>query len=529
MNWIAQVRHVAAKDVRHSRWAFIVYSGLIAAATVSFVTGHAFGPLPTKPSTDGQGMPDTFATYLPMVSAILGLVASASLLQSDSPTRANAFWASRPLSPSAVLGAKLAVVMIAIVGLPLIGVAIGLTSLDTSSVLTTKLVARCAIRYGEWALAVLVVGALTDDLRGAVVALIAILFGAILTLAAFSNTATESTTSGPSEIVVLTALVGIAVVGVTGGMALLAFLYRTRAKRPATWIAVALATSCLVVASLAQVPLNARPRVQGGSAALVPIHPRDSGDVRYAPGSVVLRLAPPAGFPSSADQIDFQPDAVTVELLDGKRVSVDRLGTTSRMLAPPPVGPTVRWLDRAGESSHRYLEVDPLTTVRRRIANNVKSVSVAGIVRSLQSRPIASLPLRIGESVVRDGRRIVIYGFSHDKSSASVWVQLSTVPRDQVFPIEDMMSMDNLWFALVNDARSEAFLLRPWDGRSGSGGLVLPWLQIQTRFRQLKSETQGDPWHNLPLDDAWYKGARLVVLEWSIVRRFRAHGEAVLR
>jgi hypothetical protein len=530
MNWIAQVRHVAAKDVRHSRWALIVYIGLIAAATVSFVTGHAFGPFPTKPSTNVEGMPDIFVTYLPMVAAILGLVASVSLLQSDSPTRANAFWASRPLSPSAVLGAKLAVVVIAIIGLPLIGVAIGLTSLDTSSVRTTSLVARCALPYGEWALAVLVVGALTEDLRGAAVALIAILLGAILTLAAFSKGSAENTSPGPSETASLIALAVFTVVVVMGSIALLAFLYRTRAKRPATWIAVALATSCLVFASFAQVALNARPRVQdGGTASLVlQLQPSDTGAWRHAARSLVVPVAPS---PRSRidDRTDFRSDSVWIELLDGKQVNVDGVTKATMTLGPPPLGAPVRWLGGAGEQSRGYLNVEPQPGVRGAIGNNARSVSVAGIVTSLQSRPIASLPLRIGESVVHDGRRIVIYGFSHDADSANVWIELSTVPRDQVLPIDDWTSTDNLRFALVNDARSEALMLRYWGGHSESGGLVLPWTQIQTRFSQFKSGTQDGPSHIVPLDDAWYKGARLVALEWSVVRRFRARGEVALR
>jgi hypothetical protein len=186
-------------------------------------------------------------------------------------------------------------------------------------------------------------------------------------------------------------------------------------------------------------------------------------------------------------------------------------------------------LGGAGEQSRGYLNVEPQPGVRGAIGNNARSVSVAGIVTSLQSRPIASLPLRIGESVVHDGRRIVIYGFSHDADSANVWIELSTVPRDQVLPIDDWTSTDNLRFALVNDARSEALMLRYWGGHSESGGLVLPWTQIQTRFSQFKSGTQDGPSHIVPLDDAWYKGARLVALEWSVVRRFRARGEVALR
>jgi len=535
MNWFSQVRHVAAKDVRRSRWALIVYIAIITASTVSFVTGRAFGPYPTKLSTDDvPGMPDTFVVYLPMVSVILGLVASASLLQLDSPTRANAFWASRPLSPSAVLGAKLAVVMIAIVGLPLIGVAIGLTALDTSFVDTTKLVARCAVRYGEWALAVLVVGALTKDLRGAALALISILFGATMLLAAFSTGPAKSATlgPGPSEMAVHASLVIFAVVGVIGGIALLAFLYRTRAKRPGTWIAVAIATAWLVLASFATAPSNVRPRVQGGSPAslVLQLQPGDTGAWRHEARALALRLAPSAGFPTIGDRADFRPDSVTIELLDGKRVNVDPMGRTTITLGRPRLGTAVRWLDAADEQSHGFLTVEPKGGTRGAIANNARSVSVAGVVTSLRLRPIASLPLRTGESVIHDGRRIVIYGFSHDTTDAHVWVQLFTVPRDTIPGVADLTrSIDDLRFALVNDARSEALLLRDWGSSGNSGSVVLPWIRIEARSRRLKSEMGDSLSHNLPRDDAWYKGARLVVLEWTLAGRFPARGEVALR
>src|SRR5215468_7651472 len=136
MNWFSQIRHVAVKDIRRTRWALIVYIALITVSAASFATGRAFGPNSSSPSTETPAMPAAFAVYLPVVCVILGLVAAGSVVQLDSPTRANAFWASRPISPSAVLGAKLVVVMITIVGLPLIGVAIGLAALDTSKATT---------------------------------------------------------------------------------------------------------------------------------------------------------------------------------------------------------------------------------------------------------------------------------------------------------------------------------------------------------------------------------------------------------
>jgi hypothetical protein len=124
----------------------------------------------------------------------------------------------------------------------------------------------------------------------------------------------------------------------------------------------------------------------------------------------------------------------------------------------------------------------------------------------------------------------VIYGLSHDTTDAHVWVQLFAVPRDTIPGVADMTrSVDDLLFALVNDARSEALLLRDWGSSGNSGSVVLPWIRIEARSRQLKSEMDDSLSHNLPRDDAWYKGARLVVLEWTLAGRFPARGEIALR
>jgi hypothetical protein len=476
-------------------------------------------------------MPGIFVFFLPIVSVVLGLVVSASLLQLDSPTRANAFWASRPLSPTAVLGSKLVVVMVVIVGLPLIGAAIGLGSLSTSSIVTTRLVTRCAIGYAGCALGVLVLGALTDDLRGAVVAFIGILFGTMIVGIAVASFV--SARSGPMFPVFLAMALGSSTVVAAGGsITLLAFLYRTRARRVSSWIAGALATSWLIIGSTCPMVPSATALPRVGSKALLVVQPNDTGAWRDAARRLDIRLTPSAGFPTRDERTDFQADSVTIQLLDGKRVNVARFGfdRTTLTYEPPPLGTTVRWPDGVGYVPRGHLTLEPQADVREEIGKNAKSVSVAGTATSLRSRPIVSLPLRTGESVTRDGRRIAIYGFSHDATTVDVWVQLSTVPRDPVpAALGDPTTIDDLRFVIVNDTRSEAFLLQSKHGGGGSGGLVLPWIQIQTRFHQLTSELPGRERNDLILDDAWFNGARLVVLEWSVVRRFPARGETALR
>jgi hypothetical protein len=515
MNWFSQVRHVVAKDVRRTRWALIVYIALIAASTASFVTGRAFGPYSPTPSTEVLGMPDIFVVYLPVVSVILGLVASASLLQLDSPTRANAFWASRPLSPNAVMSAKLTVVLVIVV-VPLIGVIGVLRSLDTSAVAATKLIAACAVSYAEWALAVMLVGALTNDLRSSAVAFIAILFGIVLLAVAIGSYMPSS------PLVPLAFTVG----GAIGGVLLLSFLYRTRDKRLRTWIAAAVLTTCLIVASFSPFPMKPRAKRVGVIGPGLHVEPTDTatwGRTRQ----FSIRLKPSLAFSTADERVDFQADSVTIGLLDGTRINVaGYYPSTNVLLTPPQLGSPVRWRAQ-GEQDRAvgFLTVEPQESARAAISTGARSVSINGTFTNFRSRIVATLPLRVGASAIRDGRRIAIYGFSHDATGADVWVQVSSIPQASVL----LGGSDDLQLAIVNEARSEAMLLTSRGNGGGSGGMVLPWLQLSTSFTHVTSNPSNAVQKDLPLDDAWYASAHLVVLEWDVVRRSRARDEVALR
>jgi len=83
---------VMAKDVRQSRWLLLGYLGVILLAYAQSIQ---------QPTS----APTTLDVSLFLV-VLVGMLAAGLLIQADSPTRADAFWASRPFDPTAVLASK---------------------------------------------------------------------------------------------------------------------------------------------------------------------------------------------------------------------------------------------------------------------------------------------------------------------------------------------------------------------------------------------------------------------------------------
>jgi hypothetical protein len=489
---------------------------LIAAALGSVATGRVFGRYVPSPSSDGAAVPDVFVFVFPLLIVVLGLIVSASLLQLDSPTRANAFWASRPLSPSAVLLAKLAVVAITIVGASLLAVFIALKLLDATAAATGALVAHSAIAFGELALAAMVVSAITDDIRGAAVLLIILYVGSLFL---------TGTVAG------VVALWASTLIGVAGGVSVLVYLYRTRDKRPAMRIAGAV-PACLLVVSF-QVPVGlatrATPAVKTGpSLAIEAVDP----SMWYANRQLTIRLRLVSTSIPPVERFDFAGDSVTIRSVLGKQVTLSAGVVPAWPGLRPQLGPNVRWITaESNTGSSALFSMQSQTGDDRAILSSAASVAVVGTVTTLRSRVIASLPLRVGARATQGGRRIAIYGFSHDSNGVELWVQTSAIPG-MTSDYERMVwsSSDRFSYAIVNVARSEAIRVR---SQSSSGGgsntLILPWIPLSRWSAYFTTSASGAAPSGLPLDDAWYADARLVVFDWDVVDRYRARGYATLR
>jgi hypothetical protein len=529
MNWISQVGHVAAKDVRRTRWALALYLALIAAVMASVVNGRAFGRYALSPTSHGPEIPDTLVRNLPLLIVLVGLILSAWVLQLDSPTRVNVFWANRPLSPSAVLLAKVAIVSMAIVGASLLALFTALELLDATAAVTWTMLARSAIAFGQLALAVMVVSAITDNLRTAAVSVIAIFFGAFFL---------------PSAVRLVNVSVPM-LIGMAGGAWVLVYAYRTRDKRARTRIvAVVAALSLFVASSWFSVGMERpRPTAAKGAAnagASLAIERLDATTSRGS-NQLTMRLRLVSTSTTPGEQLEFRPDTVTIRAVGGREINLSfGSGFASRNFDFFPrtirsgqlqLGPAVRWIDQ----SHAYgsdsfdFSFRPQTGEGAAIISPVASAAIVGTVTSLRSRVIARLPLRVGAAATHGGRRVAIYGFAHDAHGADLWVQtaaISDVNFDHPLMLYNEASTANgLHFALFNAARSEAISVNERSGNAGGGHvLVLPWIPLSTSAVYFTMES-----HGVPVDDAWYAGARLIVYDWEVVDRYQVRGDAAVR
>ncbi len=508
MNWSAQLRHIAAKDVRHIWFPLAVYVSLAAASVFGVVTGSAFGPYQLTPSTEVLGMRDTFVQWIPLVMVMLGLVAAASLVQADSPTRPNAFWASRPLAPTAVLGAKFFLMAILAVGLPIPAGIVALRVLHADPGIIAAAIARACLSYVELTLAVMIIGALTDDWRAFVATFVVVMVVTIVALAiheAFFHTQR------------ITPLV-LTLVSVPAAIVFLAIVYRTRDRRRLAWFAGVIATMGLVSASFAS-PFDRRGMLPAiDNTATIQVKPADRDQYMPSAGPAIsLRIV---GL-SDSSRLFFEADRLVVQLTDGKTITSFRNGLPRiERDVLPPLGPDIHWLGDAPREPTSQFSVESREMTRESFSGAVMSLSVSGIMRVLRTRIVGSLPLQDGAVLVHDGWRFRIYGFSHEPTAADVWLQLSAGPERPAGYANTAIFTEGLEFILVNDARKEAMLVRNTGGSSGSGFLVLPWIPLSTTFSHL-STTRAPGSNGLPQDDGWYAGARLVVVEWKAVGQYR--------
>jgi len=327
-------------------------------------------------------------------------------------------------------------------------------------------------------------------------------------------------------------------------VSVLVYLYRTRDKRPRARIAAAVVTACLVVQPSWLSFNSERASRTGGrtvanagvSLAIEPVDPglwHSSSQLRMK-----LRLASTSTVPG--EQLEFWPDTVTIRPVGRAAFIVpqrDVVGFGSFRKGQLQLGPTVRWiidqpLARPDYSSEFI--VNPRTIDGVSIIGPVASVAIVGTVTSLRSRVIARLPLRAGAAATHGGRRVAIYGFAHDANGVDVWVQaagIANVNSDHSLLVYHASSNgDPFELAIFNEARSEAIFLHQQSSTGTTGNILAsPWIPASTSATYFTTKIPGLLPSGLPLDDAWYAGARLVAFDWEVVERYRVRGDAAIR
>ena len=365
MSPLVQVRHVLAKDLRQWRWWFVamLVLGGLAVATTLLLPGAA-----------GTAAQLTALAVLPTTA-----LAIAAIVQGDAPAAATGFWATRPLHPWSVLGAKLILLaLILVLALAVQGGVAGDFGVHGRPLVV--LLAGSARTNLLWMLVAALLAALFDDLRSFALAAILLPVGVLVVslVAAGMRWTTGATPSAavdlPSwgtgvlpSLLVIAALLGFLVV-----------LYGTRRRRwPASVFGLTLAGLGLALAAVGSRGAEA----SAGSAAPAgqpPVLSLDTTGIRVNYSNVPIQLTLSAAPDGAARQLALQQGRVSIVLRDGSRLEAPVLpvGITRGPFGwtQPPSMRGVRWLgDSAWSGSASVL----LTrSSRRRSAGRWRAASL---------------------------------------------------------------------------------------------------------------------------------------------------------
>ncbi len=168
MRWSRQVWHVATKDVRqHAR---VLGIGVVAVVIDIARTAHWVG------AGEGVGQAWPLGSGLPVgLSVLVGLLATALVVQADPPSTSDAFWTTRPLRPSAVFSAKVLVIGAFVLAIPLIAQGVLLWSHGVAASELAVHLWPSFFVYGGMVSVVAMIAGLTPDLRTLAVSLVGLL------------------------------------------------------------------------------------------------------------------------------------------------------------------------------------------------------------------------------------------------------------------------------------------------------------------------------------------------------------------
>jgi hypothetical protein len=518
MTWLGQVLHVAAKDVRQARWMLLAYLAVAAFATLSALGGR-----------DEFGIRDMSMVLV----VIVGMFTAAFFIQADSPVRSDAFWASRPFHPGAVLAAKGMSALVVLVGVPLLGQLAVLAANDVSGTKLLVLLGKSVWVYSLWLLIAMLVAAVTRDLRTftTVIVIMPVLMGIALVLSTLGQDVWTGgiaeptvTVTGTAKLVTSTVVM---LVGMSCAVMSLILLYRTRSMRRSTWAAVIAAVPCLFLTIFI---FPQRRASAGASALTLAAKPGVAVEIRTDQGQTRISFEPGPPRPTNR-LLTLDGGVLKLTLRNG---DVIRLPVDSRLtLETPalPVAERIRWIgpEAFSRGSGGMHSVRLTRKQRDAVKAGVASASLEGTISAVEPRASATIPLRSGEVRTSDGSVVRIVGVNSapdDSIAAVVRTSISGAgsPESQALA---MSWWDTPRYALVNRLRGEAAMAGPGRNGGSTQALVLPGAWRWTEKTLLQRVTRFN--EEIPIDNMWLQGAEVVVIDWKYVGRSKIHIDATLR
>lgn len=512
MTWLRQAAHVAAKDLRHASWMLAVYAVIVAVATA--VAVHAWG--------SGRG-----GVLLATLLVPFGLVVFAVVVQVDAPMGSDVFWATRPLYPSAVFAAKVAVAAVALVGVGVAGQAVALSALGVESGSLPAHIARSVADYGAWLGVAGVVAGFARNIRTFVLSMI------IVALAPYVGlwSLLPWLVWGPMVVrtpPTLEAGIAVALFG------LVAYQYHTRDVRRS-----AVAAAMVVVAAMAavgvagrqpvplpitmkDVPAGLRADLRVDSVAFEPL-PRGEQELRLTLG--VAGGASDLAYVLVNPRLEIREAGKPSERLDEVAGSV-WLRTVDPLADDGfrRVGPRVPWLER-----DRTLRFRLSSSQMGRLSRGATLV-LTGRIEVLEARQLQPQPLEIGRSFADDGVRIRIDSVEGSPEEPVIRVvQASVAPPGTAGSWVLHHNVSRFDVALADPGRREAVPLAGMATTFAAHAVVLPGVSVALEERRLQPMSSV-PWTDLGDAGAEsHRGTELRVVHWKPRGGFDVRSELRVR
>ena len=498
MRWQAQVVHVARKDLRLAGWLILAYAAVVAGATAS--------------ATEWAVVPGTAAPYWMFGLVLLGMILFAMLVQADSPARTDAFWATRPLYPSAVVSAKILAALLLLLGLPLLGQLIGLIAHDVAAPDLPVLLGESALSYGRWLGIAAVIAALTRDLRTFVIALV------VVTIGWGVGTGVIAARTGPRE-ASGSSLILIAA-GVVGMLLVLAHQYLTRNVRRGVIITGVLAVASLLLPLVLPRSLPASEEVPH-RLRLTEIRIEEIRFQKMTGGGTQAWLRLRTEGASALHRYTLVLLGIRLHMPDGSIEEIPINRPFVEFNAPPlPATEEFQWLGAHDlpRDSLFTVPVDLSEPQKEALSGGGARLALRGGIEVQELRVMALLPLHAGAAAAHHGHRVRVIGVDSTADAPSVEVRMSSVssssspdPRR----VDSFGRRNPFSYALLNTERQEALTLNPRQTSGSDLALVLPGPRTSTETTQLQRVPGYATASLARVNQEWLRRARLLLVRWA--------------
>jgi hypothetical protein len=501
MNRLRQVVHVALKDLRGNRWRFAGFVALVA-----WTTFQAIVP--------AGGL----SFVWPFIVLLLGGIVAAVVVQADSPYRADAFWASRPLDGMAVFSAKLCVILL-LVAVALAGEFAALLAHDSPAAFSRDVLVGGALSMTLFLSTAAIIAALTPDLRTFLLVEIGLVVVANVVLLSAMGASGELRTirlSGRSlEIITLIAT-----------LLLLAWLYRSRRRGRAILLGVVLLAATLVIERsgivgpiganawtglpVAQSPAGEPPvALEAGLEASVHI-PEAGRDP-------MVSVALAGGSPYHA----YSLSSVTIrfEMRDGRTVDVS--SDRNRLwlnLATVRLDSATEIPGSAGGAWSSGVSYELTRDQRANVASGIAAVTVEGRMEVFEQRIASSVRLLRGARVAHDGRRVRVLDVEDFVDETTITLSVSSVAGVGSHGIDELGSYPFLVPHVLHDAsRADAIRLTSSGSSSGSVGFVIPGSGSRRQVIDLSTSARPGAGDAQQPHEPWAGRSNVVSIEWRSI------------